>query len=176
VEAGDARHTASAAEPTITREGLCRAIEPVEVINQTVGVGLLAGLLVLLQHIDRRSVRSSPFAVIQYETRPPRWRTFRNLNGCAVNFDAPSPGRRDQLRTPVDHAFATYLGRLAANVKDGSGRGTKLAGRQMCRMLYTGQPSSAVIDTMAAQHAASPDQSASVLRAARGTLCTQAPG
>jgi hypothetical protein len=51
-----------------------------------------------------------------------------------------------------------------------------LAGRQMCRMLYTGQPSSAVIDTMAAQYAASPDQSAGVLRAARGTLCTQAPG
>ena len=47
----------------------------------------------------------------------------------------------------------------------------------MCRMLFnTGQPSSAVIDSIAAQYAANPDQAASVLHAARGTLCTQAPG
>jgi hypothetical protein len=51
-----------------------------------------------------------------------------------------------------------------------------LVGRQMCRMLYTGQPSSAVIDATAAQYGASPEQAARVLRAARGTLCTQAPG
>jgi Protein of unknown function (DUF732) len=51
-----------------------------------------------------------------------------------------------------------------------------LVGRQMCRMLYTGQGSQAVIDATAAQYAASPHQAASVLSAARGTLCTQAPG
>ena len=51
-----------------------------------------------------------------------------------------------------------------------------LVGEQMCHMLYSGQPSSAVIDTEAGQYGASPDQAATVLRAARGTLCTQAPG
>lgn len=51
-----------------------------------------------------------------------------------------------------------------------------LVGLQMCRGLYTGQPSAAVIDSTAGQHGASPDQAATVMRAARGTLCTQAPG
>ncbi|SUA31431.1 Protein of uncharacterised function (DUF732) [Mycolicibacterium fortuitum] len=51
-----------------------------------------------------------------------------------------------------------------------------LAGRQMCRGLYTGQSAQAVIDAAAAQYGASPDQAAAALRAARGTLCTQAPG
>lgn len=51
-----------------------------------------------------------------------------------------------------------------------------LVGRQMCRMLYTGQPASAVIASMAQQYAATPDQAARTLSAARGSLCTQAPG
>jgi hypothetical protein len=46
----------------------------------------------------------------------------------------------------------------------------------MCRLLYTGQSASAVIATTADQYAASPDQAAALLRAARGTLCTGAPG
>lgn len=49
-------------------------------------------------------------------------------------------------------------------------------GRQMCRMLYTGQSASAVIDSMAAQYGASTDQAAGALGAARGAYCTQAPG
>jgi Protein of unknown function (DUF732) len=51
-----------------------------------------------------------------------------------------------------------------------------LVGQQVCRSLYTGQPSSAVIDATAAQYAATPGQAAIVVRAARNTLCTQAPG
>ena len=51
-----------------------------------------------------------------------------------------------------------------------------LVGEQMCHMLYSGQPSSAVIDATAGQYGASPDQTAVVLRAARRTMCTQAPG
>ncbi|WP_193045791.1 DUF732 domain-containing protein [Mycolicibacterium baixiangningiae] len=50
------------------------------------------------------------------------------------------------------------------------------AGRQACRMLYSGQPANAVIDSIAAQYAAAPGQAAIVLNAARGTYCTQAPG
>lgn len=51
-----------------------------------------------------------------------------------------------------------------------------IVGRQMCRMLYTGQPAQSVIDSMAAEYNATPGQAATVLRAARGTYCTQAPG
>ena len=51
-----------------------------------------------------------------------------------------------------------------------------LVGRQMCRMLYTGSHNQEVIDTMAGQYGASPEQAAIVLRAARSTYCTQAPG
>jgi hypothetical protein len=51
-----------------------------------------------------------------------------------------------------------------------------IVGRQMCRLLYTGQSASSVIDTVAAEYAANPDQAAVVLGAARRTLCTRAPG
>ena len=51
-----------------------------------------------------------------------------------------------------------------------------LVGKQMCHGLYTGQPASAVIEAAAAQYGASPAQAAGVLSAARGTMCTQAPG
>ena len=51
-----------------------------------------------------------------------------------------------------------------------------LAGRQACRLLYTGQPASAVIASTAAQYGAGPDQAATVVNAARSTMCTSAPG
>ena len=51
-----------------------------------------------------------------------------------------------------------------------------LAGKQACRLLYTGQPASAVIASTAAQYGAGPDQAATLVNAARGTYCTQAPG
>jgi hypothetical protein len=51
-----------------------------------------------------------------------------------------------------------------------------LVGEQMCHMLYSGQSSSTVVDMTAGQYGASPDQTAAALRAARRTLCTQAPG
>lgn len=51
-----------------------------------------------------------------------------------------------------------------------------LAGRQACRLLYTGQGAQATIDATAATYGASPQQAAGLVNAARGTLCTQAPG
>ncbi|OBG38708.1 MULTISPECIES: DUF732 domain-containing protein [Mycolicibacter] len=51
-----------------------------------------------------------------------------------------------------------------------------LAGKQVCRQLYTGQSAGAVTDQVAAQYGASPEQAATVVRAARNTMCTQAPG
>lgn len=51
-----------------------------------------------------------------------------------------------------------------------------LAGKQACRMLYTGQGAQATINATAAQYGASPDQAAGLVGAARSTMCTQAPG
>ncbi|WP_174814676.1 DUF732 domain-containing protein [Mycolicibacterium agri] len=76
----------------------------------------------------------------------------------------------------MDHAFATHRRRLAANVKDGIIRGTKMAGRGACRLLYTGSGTQGAIDATAAQYGASPDQAAAVVNAARANFCTQAPG
>lgn len=50
------------------------------------------------------------------------------------------------------------------------------AGKQACRLLYTGQGAQATIDATAAQYGASPDQAAGLVGAARRTMCTQAPG
>jgi Protein of unknown function (DUF732) len=51
-----------------------------------------------------------------------------------------------------------------------------LAGNQACRALYTRQGVQAAIDTVAGPNGATPEQAAALVRAARGTLCTQAPG
>jgi hypothetical protein len=51
-----------------------------------------------------------------------------------------------------------------------------MAGLFACRSLYTGQSSSAAADSVAAQYGGGPGQAAAIVRAARGNLCTQAPG
>src|ERR1700754_1889788 len=51
-----------------------------------------------------------------------------------------------------------------------------LVGRQICRGLMTGQGTQAMVDSMAAQYGASPDQAATAVRAAHGTYCTSASG
>lgn len=51
-----------------------------------------------------------------------------------------------------------------------------LAGKQACRLLYTGQPAQAVIDATAGQYGANPAQAAGLVNSARSTMCTQAPG
>lgn len=51
-----------------------------------------------------------------------------------------------------------------------------LAGEQVCRGFYTGQHAAALSDQTASNYGASPDQAAALVRAARGTLCPQAPG
>ena len=50
------------------------------------------------------------------------------------------------------------------------------AGKYMCHLLYSGQPSAAVIDQVGAEHGASHDQAAKLMGAARGSLCRMAPG
>jgi len=51
-----------------------------------------------------------------------------------------------------------------------------LAGKQACRLLYTGQGTRATVDATAAQYGATRDQAARLVGAARATMCTQAPG
>ena len=50
-----------------------------------------------------------------------------------------------------------------------------MAGRWACRQLYTGVGTQGAIDGTVAQYGATPDQAAVVVRAARGSYCTQAP-
>lgn len=50
-----------------------------------------------------------------------------------------------------------------------------MAGRWACRQLYTGSGTQGAIDGTVAQYGATPDQAAVVVRAARGSYCTQAP-
>lgn len=51
-----------------------------------------------------------------------------------------------------------------------------MMGMQMCRGLYTGKHAPDVIGEASGAYGASPEQAAGVLAAARGALCTQAPG
>ncbi len=51
-----------------------------------------------------------------------------------------------------------------------------LAGKQACRLLYTGQGNQGAVDATAATYGATPAQAASLVGAARSTMCTQAPG
>ncbi|MCV7251142.1 DUF732 domain-containing protein [Mycobacterium hackensackense] len=51
-----------------------------------------------------------------------------------------------------------------------------MAGQQACRALYMRQGVQGAIDTVAGPNGATPEQAAALVQAARGTLCTQAPG
>lgn len=50
------------------------------------------------------------------------------------------------------------------------------AGLQACRVLYAGQGQNAALAAVTAPYGASPAQAAALVSAARGTMCTQAPG
>jgi uncharacterized protein DUF732 len=50
-----------------------------------------------------------------------------------------------------------------------------MAGKWACHQLYSGAGTQGAIDGTAAQYGATPEQAAAVVRAARGTYCTQAP-
>jgi hypothetical protein len=77
---------------------------------------------------------------------------------------------------PLTAEDTNYLNAARGSGFPGDDDQLLIVGRQMCRMLFTGQPASAVIGAMSADYGASPDQAAAVLRAARGTYCTSAPG
>ncbi|KWX60696.1 DUF732 domain-containing protein [Mycobacterium sp. NAZ190054] len=76
---------------------------------------------------------------------------------------------------PLTADQVNYLNSVRGNFP-GNDDQLLLAGKQACRLLYTGQPAQAVIDTIAGQYGATRDQAAGLTSAARGTMCTQAPG
>lgn len=76
---------------------------------------------------------------------------------------------------PLTAQDTTYL-KATRGVFPGDDDQLLLVGREMCRLLYTGTPAQAVIDQMAGQYAATPQQASVALRAARRAYCTQAPG
>lgn len=76
---------------------------------------------------------------------------------------------------PLTSVEVNYLNGVRGNFP-GDDDQLLLAGKQACRLLYTGQPRQAVVDSVAGQYGASPDQAAQLVNAARGTMCTQAPG
>jgi uncharacterized protein DUF732 len=76
---------------------------------------------------------------------------------------------------PLSADEVNYLNAVRGNFP-GNDDQLLLAGKQACRLLYTGQPAAAVISATVTQYGASPDQAAAAVNAARGTMCTQAPG
>jgi hypothetical protein len=76
---------------------------------------------------------------------------------------------------PLTSVETNYLNGVRGNFP-GDDDQLLLAGKQACRLLYTGQPAPAVIDAIAAQYGAGRDQAAVLVGNARNTMCTQAPG
>ena len=69
----------------------------------------------------------------------------------------------------------SYLNAARAAGFPGDDDALVMAGEQACRLLYSAQRAPAVTDAITAQFGADLGQAAGIVRAARGTLCTQAP-
>jgi len=78
--------------------------------------------------------------------------------------------------TPLTPDQTQYLNAVRGTGFPGDDDQLLLAGLQACRQLYGGQARAAVVDATAAQYGASPEQASGLVNAARGTICTQAPG
>lgn len=91
------------------------------------------------------------------------------LLGAAAGTAAawPTPLTSDQIR---------YVNSARASFPGADDDTLMLVGSQMCRGLYTGKHAPDVIGEASASYGISPEQAAGVLSAARGSLCTQAPG
>ncbi|WP_066903514.1 DUF732 domain-containing protein [Mycolicibacterium houstonense] len=94
------------------------------------------------------------------------------LLGAVLGVSAPEAAAWPIPLTAQDTAYL----KATRGVFPGDDDQLLLVGREMCRLLYTGTPAQAVIDQMAGQYAATPEQTAVALRAARRAYCTQAPG
>jgi hypothetical protein len=79
----------------------------------------------------------------------------------------PIPFTAEQQRF-IDHSRAAGF--------PGNDDAIMTAGLQACRVLYTGQGQDAAVAAVTAPYGASPAQASALVGAARGTMCTQAPG
>ena len=77
---------------------------------------------------------------------------------------------------PITPEEQNYITRAHATGFPGDDDQMLMAGRQACQMLYSGQHAQDVANTLAGRYNADPGQAAALVRAARGILCTQAPG
>jgi hypothetical protein len=91
----------------------------------------------------------------------------------AMLVAASAPAAAEPL--PLTSDDINFLSAVRGNFP-GDDNQLLIAGKQACRQLYTGQPVQAVIDSTAGQYGVSPDQASRLVRAARNTMCTQAPG
>lgn len=88
---------------------------------------------------------------------------------------AGAPATASAWPLPLSADESNYLNSVRGNFP-GYDDQLLIAGKQACRLLYTGQSAQSVIDSTATQYGASPSQAAGLVSAARNTVCTQAPG
>jgi hypothetical protein len=93
--------------------------------------------------------------------------------GALVGFAA---GTASAWPTPITPEQQRYINQARGAGFPGDDDAVLQAGMQACRALYTGQGVQGATGTVAAQAGVNPDQAGVVVRLARGTLCTQAPG
>ncbi|BBX82188.1 DUF732 domain-containing protein [Mycolicibacterium aubagnense] len=77
---------------------------------------------------------------------------------------------------PITPEQQRYINQARGAGMPGDDDAVLQAGLQACNALYRGQGRQGAIDTVTSQAGVAPDQAASVVRIARGILCTQAPG
>ena len=94
------------------------------------------------------------------------------LAGAALGLSAVPAAAWPLPLTTDEHTFLDFT----RGTFPGNDDQLLLAGRQACRLLYTGQSAQATVDTTAATYGATPQQATGLVGAARNTMCTQAPG
>ena len=77
---------------------------------------------------------------------------------------------------PITPDQQRYINQAHAAGVPGDDDAVLQAGMQACHALYAGQGVPGAIGTVSGQAGVSPDQAGAVVRLARGSLCTQAPG
>lgn len=108
-----------------------------------------------------------------------RGRTIIKMIATAVGTGAllsAAGGVASAWPIPITPEQQRYINQARGAGMPGDDDAVLQAGLQACNALYRGLGRQGAIDTVAGQAGVAPDQAASVVRIARGILCTQAPG
>jgi hypothetical protein len=89
---------------------------------------------------------------------------------------ATAAGTASAWPIPITPEQQRYINQARGAGFPGDDDAVLQAGMQARRALYTGQGVQGAIGTVAAQAGVNPDQAGVVVRLARGSLCTSAPG